>query len=167
MSKTKEIVVLDDIQTLLNQKRQYEKVEVKIKGLTPLLMNKRNKDSESLNIRSTVKKKYTAENDAKKSRYVTLVDGEEQLYIPSEAIYRMMLNTATPYRLPNRQSLASTMAGSIRIEPDKVLLGLSGDEYVVDERFVRIQNASVPHGRARIENWGVTFTIIYEKSMDV
>lgn len=136
----------------------YKKIDVKIRGLTPLLMNRLN--PESLKTKSRMKMQdYSTTEDAKKSAYMAEIDGKMQLYIPQEALYSMIINTAKQYKL-RRMSLASLLAGTMRVEPEKVPLGT--DKYEVDERAVVIQNQRVLKGRAKLPKWSAEFQLVYD-----
>jgi len=136
----------------------YKKINVEIRGLTPLLMNRLN--PESLKSKSRMKMEtYSTVEDAKNSAYMAEIDGKTQLYIPQEAVYSMIINTAKQYRV-RRVSLSSLLAGTMRVEPEKIPLGT--DKYEVDERAVVIQRQRVLKGRAKIPKWGAKFQIIYD-----
>jgi len=136
----------------------YKKINVEIKGLTPLLMNRLN--PESLKTKSRMRmESYSTQEDAAKSAYMAVIHGKKQLYIPQEALYSMIINTARQYRV-RRMSLSSLLAGTMRVEPEKVPLGT--DKYVVDERAVVIQNQRVLKGRAKLPKWSAKFQIIYD-----
>ena len=135
----------------------YRKVDVEIKGLTPLLMNRLN--PESLKTKSRMKmENYSTAKDAENSAYMAEIDGKKQLYIPQEALYSMIINTAKQYKV-RRMSLATLLAGTMRVEPEKVPLGT--DKYEVDERAVVIQNQRVLKGRAKLPNWKAKFQLVY------
>lgn len=152
MSEKIEKIDADAVKPLL-----FKKIDVEIKGMTPLLMNRLN--PESLKSKSRRKmKEYSTEEDAKNSAYMAKIDGKTQLYIPQEAMYSMIIGTAKQYR-HKRMSLASMLAGTMRIEPEKIPLGT--DEYVVDERAVVIQRQRVLKGRAKIMEWSAKFQIVY------
>lgn len=136
----------------------YKKIDVEIKGLTPLLMNRLN--PESLKAKSRMKtENYSTETDAANSAYMAEINGKKQLYIPQEALYSMIINTAKQYKV-RRMSLASLLAGTMRVEPEKVPLGT--DKYEVDERAVVIQNNRVLKGRAKLPKWAAKFQIVYD-----
>lgn len=136
----------------------YKRINVTIKGLTPLLMNRLN--PESLKSKSRMRmQEYSTQDDAKKSAYMAIIDGKEQLYIPQEAIYSMMINTSKQFRI-RRTSLSSVLAGTMRIEPEKIPLGTK--EYVVDERAVVIQQQRVLKGRAKLPEWKAHFQIVFD-----
>jgi hypothetical protein len=136
----------------------YKKIDVEIRGLTPLLMNRLN--PESLKSKSRMRtENYSTVDDAAKSAYMAEIDGKKQLYIPQEALYSMIINTAKQYKV-RRMSLSSLLAGTMRVEPEKVPLGT--DKYEVDERAVVIQNNRVLKGRAKLPNWAAKFHIVYD-----
>ncbi len=143
----------------------YKKINVEIKGITPLLMNRLN--PESLKSKSRMKmQEYSTETDAANSAYITEIGGIKQLYIPQEAMYSMIINTAKQYKI-RRTSLSSLLAGTMRIEPEKIPLGRKAvvsetEGYVIDERAVVIQNQRVLKGRAKIPHWSVKFQIVYD-----
>jgi hypothetical protein len=135
----------------------YKKIRVKIKGLTPLLMNRLNPDD--LNVRTTKRLgKPDFEGEAERSAYIDKINGKKQLYIPSEAIFRCILNASTFHRI-KRQSFTGLLSGTIRIEPEKIPLGTA--KYEIDIRAVVIQRSRVLKARAKIPNWEAEFFIIY------
>jgi len=136
----------------------YKKIDVQIRGLTPLLMNRLN--PESLKSKSRMKMEtYSTSDDAAKSAYIAVIDGKKQLYIPQEALYSMIINTAKQYRI-RRMAISSLLAGTMHIEPEKVPLGT--DKYEVDERAVVIQRQRVLKGRAKLPKWSAKFQIVYD-----
>ena len=139
----------------------YGKIEVEIKGLTPLLMNRL--DPEKLKSKPGPKgQEYDVEEEARSAAYIAKIDGEEQLYIPSQAVYSMIIQTAKQYR-SKRMSLSSLLAGTIRIEPEKIPLGHC--EYEVDVRPVIVQRARVLRARAKVNDWSARFTIVYNEKI--
>lgn len=153
------------------KEKNIQKITVKIRGLTPLLMNRLN--PESLKAKSRMKTQdYSTADDAKKSAYVT---DDGQLYIPQECVYSMMINTAKQYRV-KRMAMSSLLAGTMRIEPVQILLGRKAiaidpakepvraqtEGYVIDERAVVIQNQRILKGRAKLLKWEVTFQFVYD-----
>jgi len=135
-----------------------KKIDVKIRGLTPLLMNRLN--PESLRSKSKMRmENYSTANDAEKSAYMAEINGKKQLYIPQEALYSMIIGTAKQYKL-RRMSLSSLLAGTMHVEPEKVPLGT--DKYEVDERAVVIQNQRVLKGRAKLPKWAASFQLVYD-----
>lgn len=143
---------------IIKRKDYYKAIQIKIKGLTPLLMNRLN--PESLKSKSRMRmEQYSTEEDAKNSAYMAEINGKQQLYIPQEAVYSMIINTAKQYRV-RRVSLSSLLAGTMRVEPKKIPLGT--DKYEVDERAVVIQNQRVLKGRACLPEWSAKFQIVFD-----
>ncbi len=138
----------------------FGRIKVRIKGRTPLLMNRLDiQDLMDSGIRRKTRK-WSPEKDAEKSAYIDVIDGKRQLYIPCEAVYSMLINTAKAFR-EKKTSMSSILAGAIQIIPEKIPLGT--DKYEVDIRPVVIQKNRVPKARARLDKWEATFYIIYYK----
>jgi len=144
---------------------KFGKVTVEIKGLTPLLMNKVNaEDLQQGGSTGPKGKTYVPEEEAKKHAYRTIIDGKEQLYIPSYAIYSMLVSAGAGYKPQGKRfSFKSILAGGIHVEPEEVSLGTN--EYVIDERSVVIQRARVLAWRPKIKEWKAQFTIIYNETV--
>jgi len=140
----------------------YGKIRVVLKSESALLMNRLHEDSLKSGTRK-VGKVYDKEEEARKGAYITKVNGEDQLYVPAYAIYAMMVKTAAQYKVPKLGRLSSLLAGTIRIEPDEILLGHCN--YEIDLRPVVIQRARVLKARAKIPEWEVEFTIVYNKKV--
>lgn len=134
----------------------YETINVSIKGLTPLLMNRLN--PESLRAKTRMKtQQYSTEEDAKNSAYMAEINGRKQLYIPHEAVYSMIIKTAKGFRI-RRITLSSLLAGTMRVEPEKIPLGT--DKYEIDERAVVIVGQRVLKGRAKLPEWKASFQLV-------
>jgi len=137
------------------------KISVTIEGETPLLMNRLSIDTLKKSGRSTMKN-YDPEEEARKAAYIDEIDGEEQLYIPMEAVYSMLIYTSGAYKV-GRRSAKSYIAGSIRIHPEKIPLGTN--QYEIDLRPVVIQKARVVRSRAKVPQWKATFTLVYNQEI--
>jgi hypothetical protein len=141
-----------------NMSQVHKKIDVEIRGLTPLLMNRLNPESLKSKSRMRVEQ-YSTKEDAENSAYIAEIGGKRQLYIPQECLYSMIIGTAKQFKI-RRMSLSSLLAGTMRVEPEKVPLGT--DQYEVDERAVVIQNQRVLKGRAKLPQWGAKFQLIYD-----
>lgn len=139
----------------------YGKINVKIRGLTPLLMNRLNPESLKTKSRKRTKE-YDPEEEARNSAYIAEIDGKEQLYIPGYAVYSMIIKTAGQYK-SGKLYISALLAGTIRIEPEKIPLGHCN--YEIDERPVVIQRNRVLKHRAKIPEWEATFTIVYDRTL--
>lgn len=139
--------------------KMWGEIRVTLKGLTPLLMNKLSPESLQTKSRRKIAN-VDLEKQAEQSAYIDVVNGKRQLYIPNYTIYAMIVNTAKQYRA-RRIPLSRLLAGTIRVEPEKISLGT--DKYEVDVRPVVIQKSRVLKARAKIPEWKITFTLIYNK----
>ena len=143
----------------MENKEIYKTINVEIVGRSELLMNRC--DPQSLKSRSRLRlEKYSTKTDAAKAAYIAEIDGKKQLYIPQEAVFSMLINTAKQYRV-RRTAVSSILAGTIRIEPEKIPLGTA--KYIIDERAVVIQGQRVLKGRAKLhKGWKAKFQIVYD-----
>ena len=123
------------------------------------------------NTQEVISRKETTEvryEEAKKSAYVSQ-DGKN-LIIPPLILYASLLNASSFHKI-QRRSAKSILAGSIRIEPQEVILldendkPLKAEDYIIDVRPVVIQRARVLKSRARIDKWKAKFTIIYNEKL--
>lgn len=133
----------------------YKKIEVELTGTSPLLMNRLSLESLQKKSRK-VMKIYDVEEDARDSAYMT---EDKELYVPMEALFSMMIYAAGAHKI-GRRSMKSYLAGGIRIEPEKILL--TPNKYEVDLRAVVIQRARVIRARAKVKDWKIGFTLIYD-----
>jgi hypothetical protein len=139
----------------------FGKVNVTIKGLTPLLMNRL--DIADLQGKGRRKGQvYDAKKEAAKAAHIAKFDDEECLYVPSEWIYSCIIGAAKSYHPPGSRASASALyAGSIRIEPEKISLGHKN--YEIDIRAVNIVGSRVVKARPKIPEWSIPFSILYYK----
>jgi len=141
----------------------YGKIAVKIKGLTPLLMDRL--DPETLKSKGAKMRTEdtSVEEQAARSAYRAVIDDKEQLFIPAEAVYSMLIGSSGIYKI-GRMSASRVLAGSIHIEPEKIPLGTN--EYEVDVRAINTrQSGRILKGRAKIPSWEATFTLVYDKTI--
>ncbi len=139
----------------------FGKIRVKIKGVTPLLMNKITPERLKKS-KKTKFDRHNPEEEARESAYIDEINGKKQLYIPSEAVFRCIINAAGIYRT-KKMGMKNLLAGGIRIEPEKIPLGT--DKYEIDTRVVRIQRDAVLKSRAKVTDWEATFYIIYDRTI--
>jgi hypothetical protein len=139
----------------------YGKINVQIKGITALLMNRLNPESLRPKSRQTLTE-YNDKDKAEASAYIATIGGERQLYVPSYAVYSMIIQTAGQYK-SRRTSIRGILAGTIRIEPEFIPLGHCN--YDIDVRPVMIQHSRVLHARAKIPQWQIDFQIIYNRKI--
>jgi hypothetical protein len=140
---------------------RYGRIRVRIRGMTPLLMNR--PSPERLTRRAKVRvREFSPEKDAAEGAYIDVIDGKRQLYIPAEAIYGCILTAAQLYRA-GKQPLSTLLRGAIRIEPEKIPLGT--DKYEIDMRPVIVKGARVMRARAKVPNWSAEFYIVYDREL--
>lgn len=106
----------------------------------------------------------TPREEAEKLAYWTInpKNKKKELYIPSEWILRSMIN-ASSFQKIGKASAKTILAGSVFINPDKILLGT--DQYEIDIRTVVIQRMRVVKARPQISNWKASFVIDYNEDM--
>lgn len=132
------------------------KIDVEIKGNSPgLLMH--NPTGKNLD---KISPNYNPEEEAEKSAY-RKKSGE--LYIPAEAVYHAMVNSAIALSKANNKSLASILAGSVRIEPSEI--GLGTRDYEIDSRTVIQKGRRIPIARARVFPWRAKFFLICDEDL--
>jgi hypothetical protein len=148
-------------------------LQVKIVGVTPLLMNNpagylQQEQAEVENEKLVKKRgkvaKETPQGEAEKRAY-RMKDGN--LYIPAVALYKAILKAASRVQIKTDKgktiSASSTIAGTMAIVPDKISLGTK--KYEIDERLVVIQQMGrkpkILRRRPKLEKWDATFNILY------
>lgn len=99
---------------------------------------------------------------AEASAYWVTKGNRKELYLSSEAVFRSMINASSFHKI-RKKSAKTTLAGAIRIEPDKI--GLGTNKYEIDIRTVVIQRARVVKARALLPEWKVDFDIIYNDKL--
>jgi hypothetical protein len=135
-------------------------ITVQLTGASPLLMH-----SISLQTMEQMMKKVkkggtgsipSPEDEAEQGAY-RMKSGE--LCIPARCIKACLVNASTWYKM-GKKSAKQFIAGSVTIEPYEV--GLGTKKYEIDLRTVVIQGKSrIVRARPRLDNWSVTFNIIY------
>lgn len=136
-----------------------KKINVEIKGISPLLMNNPASmmdETDGIRIRT---KKFNHEEEAKKLLY-KMKNGN--LYIPSEAIKGTLIGGAS-YKKIGKFSARPMIAGGVFISPQEV--DLKTKKYDLDIRTVVIQRNRVVKARPKIENWKASFEIEYNEKL--
>lgn len=136
----------------------YREIKVKAKGNVPGLLMNNPKSMENGSGPSGPGKKYPPEREAEIRAYRKK---DKELYVPSESIYRSILNAASAFKTKGR-SVAGILAGSVRIEPYEIGLGI--DKYEIDIRGVNIKGRGrVLRARPKIYPWEIKFSIIFDE----
>lgn len=139
---------------------KFGKINVEIEGVSSLLMH----NIAGADLEKTAKRKiktYDPKEECEKAAYwMNNGDGKRELCVPARCIYAMLLNAAKPFRM-GKSSVASLIAGAIRVEPIDVSLGT--DKYEIDIQSVVIQNNRIRRARPRLDAWKLNFDLIYHK----
>jgi len=139
-----------------------KKIEVRIEGTTPLLMN-----AMSIEAQEQLEKKSrkiteipTSEVEAERGAY-RMDNGE--LCIPARCVKACIVNASSWYKFGKR-SAKQFIAGATRIEPYEI--GLGTKEYEIDKRPVVIQGRNrIIRSRACLKKWNITFNIVYNEEV--
>jgi len=132
-----------------------KKIEVEIKGKTPLLMHK----FPMVNIEGL--DKMTKEKQAEFSAYRD--EKTKELYIPAMNIQRMLVAGAVYVKGKGRGSLQKQTAACLFVEPEIISLGVK--EYTIDSRRIvnpTTKGAIIRH-RPRLDNWSCKFFLTYDE----
>lgn len=143
---------------------KWKEIDVVIEGETPLLMH-----SAMGMVVQTVKKnpakQYDPKVDAENVAYKTK-DG--YLFVPGRCVKAALLNAASWYKF-GKKSAKPIIAGCTRIEPQEILLldkkGGKLKEYEIDIRPVVVQRARIMRARPRIDDWGLSFRLVYNAEL--
>jgi len=129
-------------------------ITCKLKGITPLLMNK----FPMVPVPGLDKK--TPSEQAEHAVYRD--EQTKELYLSSIAVHRAMINGATYSKGKGRSSLKRLVAACVMITPAIILLGVK--KYVVDSQRVVVpatKGAIIRH-RPRLDDWTAKFQITYD-----
>ena len=150
------ILILDEV--------MWGTIDVKIKGLTALLMNRLTVERLRPHGPKPPGAEYDPEEEARLSAYIEVIDGVEQLCIPSICLYSCIIGASGGYKI-GKKTARTVLAGTIRIQPENVPLKpafVDGKpNYEVDLRPVRIQKARIVRARAKVWPWEASFQIRY------
>jgi len=132
-----------------------KKVEVTIKGISPLLMNK----FPLVPVEGLDKKTPEEQCEIRAHRDLTNSGG---LYVPGVAVHRALIGAATYSKGKGRASLQKPVAACVMVSPERIPLGVN--EYVIDSRAVVMPatGGRVVRHRPRIDEWKISFTVEYD-----
>ncbi len=131
----------------------FQKIEVTLKGISPLLMNRYPMVEPDPPLA-----KRTPEEQAEHAAYRTN-GSENELYVPGTNIQRALVGAAA-FSKKGRGTLTKIAAASLFVTPEIISLGVS--EYTIDSRPVVIQRARIVRHRPKLDEWQITFTIEYD-----
>lgn len=132
-----------------------KKVNVKIKGIAPLLQNRFVGEEESVSERTGV---VDRSEDWKQALYI---DEKIGIYEPSEHIWGSMIRAASNFQIPGRgkKTYKDLIKSGLVIEPDKIPLGKKEPDEI-DKRPVVVRGSRIIRQRPMMkEGWKLTFTI--------
>lgn len=156
----------------------FKRAEVEIEGLTPLLMDRMDPKVLMTKITSKIETHEDLKKMAKKSRYITNIDGKEYLCVEARAVHACIIGMAKYFK-SGKYRLDMLLAGNMRIEPHsdqtkEIHSGLAAmpltkngepigaEDHVVDERVVK---RKVLKGRAKIWPWGLKFYLVADEGL--
>jgi len=134
-----------------------QRIEVKIKGISPLLQGKFPLE-QFLEERVVKKKKANSLNDAEESVY----KNGEGFYCPSTYLEGALRSAGKSFKT-GRKSYASIVSSQVYVEPEEIPLETSGWK-----PFIRVvvnhnmRSARVPCNTPRFNDWSLTFQLLVE-----
>jgi hypothetical protein len=150
------------------------KIEVTIKGITPLLMNRFHEENE-VSVSSGVSAvqvgdKGTPRQQADKKRYA---DKENNLYIPGPNIFACLINAGKFHKVgKNKVTTQKTSLVPAGITVEEIVIPLSDGNggkvtWEVDSRSVVIPSTGgrIMCHRPRVDEWGATFSLDVDTEM--
>lgn len=131
-------------------------IEVKIRGISPLLMHK------FPLVAIEAIQKQTPEQQAEHAAYR---DDKKQLFVPGVNLQRALISSAAYSKGKGRASLQKQAAACILIQEERI--GLGTEFYTIDSRPVVIAatKGRIVRHRPRIENWQLTFHIDFDPTL--
>ena len=143
-------------------------IEVKIKGRSPLIINRFKEESElQASVKKKTKKDYGSPREQAES--CAYFDKKtKKIWIPSTWVSGCLKTVASEYKLPgSRKSAKSVIGGAVFPTEEKMYFSklLKLKDIEIDSRPVVIQSARIMRHRARLEEWEVTTVIEIDDSI--
>ena len=142
-------------------------IEVKITGVSPLLINRFKETDEEPEAVGKHKKDYgSPRHQAEQTAYYD--KKTKKLWIPSTWISGAIKTVASDYKLKSsRKSVKSVSGGAIIPLADKIYFseGYKLKDIEIDSRPVVIQRARIMRHRARLEKWALKFTLQIDETI--
>ena len=129
------------------------KIKVKVKGVSPLLMNKFTYDGGD-EILKRGKKVYIPEEEAEVKTYRT---EEGKLYLPNTHFEASMVKAATDFKMTGRKTYKEYVKAGVFVEQEEIIL--DQQEYEIHAEPVVIQRSRVMRWRPKFKEWSCSFTI--------
>ncbi len=133
------------------------KIKVKVKGKSPLLMNKFVVEE---GITSRAKKVYVPEDEAEKKTYR---NGDGELCLPSTHFKASLVKAGTDFKMVGRKTYKDYIKSGIFFEEELNIL--DPQEYVIHAEPVVIGQARVMSWRPKFKEWSCEFIMSIEDDM--
>jgi hypothetical protein len=144
-----------------------KRVEVKIKGRSPLLMHRFGEDERTrIQEGGQIAGPVTPETKAEAAAYRLPSNGKPgNLYIPATNLWRALVSAASYEKGRGRATLAKVAAAALSVTPEALDLGTS--QYVIDSRPVVIPSTKgrVMGHRPRLDEWQVSLFCDYDETL--
>lgn len=130
------------------------KIDVKVKGTAPLLMNKFTDTSQDPGKSSRGKKVYEPADEAEKKAYRT---AEGKLYLPGTHFKASMVKAGADIKMTGRKTCKDFIKAGLFVVDEEIIL--DQQEYEIHSEPVVIQRARVMSWRPKFKQWSCSFTI--------
>jgi len=136
-------------------------IHVKIKGISPLLINRFSEEAEEPVKTRRGKKDYgTSRAQAEKTAYCDA--RSKKLWVPTTWITGTIRSIASDYKLPGTRKSVKSVAGGVIVPTDEKAYfeeDYKLQDIEVDSRPVVIQRARIMRHRAKLESWSLSFNL--------
>lgn len=132
------------------------KVDVTIKGVSPLLMHRFPLgEAEGF-------EKWPPEKQAEWAAYRDESSG--MLFVPGTNVYRALVSSASFSKGKGRGNLSRLVAGALLVSPEVISLGVK--DYAIDTRIVTnpVTRGRHPRVRPRLDAWALSFTLEWDEA---
>lgn len=141
--------------------------EVKIQGVSPILINRfKEQDEIPQKMKKSGKKDYgTPREQAVSSAYM---DEDGKCWIPSTWVKGALTTVSSDYKLPSsRKSVKSVIGGAVIPLEEKIYFceKYTKKQIEIDSRPCVVQRARIMRHRARFEKWSLVFHLEIEDSI--
>ncbi|NIN01493.1 MAG: hypothetical protein GTO24_26390 [candidate division Zixibacteria bacterium] len=133
-----------------------EKINVTIRGTSPLLMHRFNDSQDTMKVRKSGRQ-YNNQEDAENSLYK---DEKGKIVHPSVHIESAMIKAATNYRIPgqSKKTYKDAFKGGVFVEPR--LIPHKIPKWEIDLQNVVVQRSRVIRARPRFDEWELDLQIL-------
>ena len=133
------------------------KIKAKIKGVSPLLMNK-----PCLETDNRKKQVYVPKEEVQKAIY----QNNNGVFAPPTWIKASLTKAATRFKLKGsgKKTYKDLIRGEVIIEPFEIPLK---EKWVIDERYVNVNRAKILRWRPRWDAWTLEFEMIIADKNDL